>query len=312
MRTICFGEALWDLLPTGKFPGGAPLNVAYHLSHLGVAPHVVSSVGRDALGTQLVSQLREWGFDTDGIGVREDLPTGTVVVSATPQRDPAYSIAGPVAWDRISPSPATAQVLQGADALIFGSLAQRSAANRAAFAQLLEGLPPRAVRAFDVNLRPPHDDLDLVRALAHGATMIKLNSGEAARLAAACPSPRAAACTDDDEACARVIAAECAGSGANGPVVCVTAAERGAGLLCAGRWFREHGRPSRGGDAVGAGDAFFAALVAGFLRGEPPEACLVAACRHGEWVASCVGATPAYPAAGERASRHDVSRGSRP
>ena len=282
---ICFGEILWDFLPDGLYPGGAPFNVAYHLHRLGQCAHVVSAVGRDLLGDELLRRLRHWGLPADGITRHGDLPTGYVRAALGADGDARYEIAANVAWDQILVDEALGQTAATGRAVVFGSLAQRSVSNRAALDRLLTLLPDDALRVFDVNLRPPHDDLELVRTLARHATLLKLNAAEAARLAAG-----AAEEPGREETDARALArlTGCA-------IVCVTAGARGAGLLRADRWLWEPGRPVVVADTVGAGDAFLASLVTHLLNSRISGGeSLARACRLGEWVASQRGATPGY------------------
>jgi fructokinase len=175
---LCFGEILWDFLPDGLHAGGAPFNVAYHLHRLGQPTRVVSAVGADVLGDELLRRLGNWGLPTDGVARVPDRPTGYVRATVGPDGDARYEIAADVAWDRIAVDAGTHAATATARALVFGSLAQRAPANRAALERLRAALPAAALRIFDVNLRPPHDDLDLVRALARHATVLKLNAVE--------------------------------------------------------------------------------------------------------------------------------------
>lgn len=280
---LCFGEILWDLLPHGAFPGGAPFNVASHLQRLGIPAVPVSAVGRDAWGERMLAVMAERGVTDAGVARLDDAPTGTVTAELTPRGDARYTIVENVAWDRIPVSDEVAAPAAAARALVFGSLALRSSANRQALGQLLEAVPTYAWRVFDVNLRAPFDDLAVVREYARHAHLLKLNAEEAARLAGE-PGRDAGA----EEAHARHLAAE-TGVG----FVCVTSGARGAGLLRNGRWIWEPGRTVAVVDTVGAGDAFLAQLLAGLLAGGRSEARLVAeACRRGEWVASRAGACP--------------------
>ncbi len=278
---LCFGEILWDFLPEGLFPGGAPFNVGYHLHRLGAQAHVVSAIGRDLLGEELLRRLQHWGLPLDSIGRHTGLPTGYVRAALESSGDARYEIAPSVAWDQIDVTEDVVRLAVGARALVFGSLAQRSAYNRAALERLLAVLPSGALAVFDVNLRPPFDDLELVRSLARRASALKLNAEEAARLAEG---------ANGEEACARALADStgCA-------LVCVTAGARGAGLLRAGRWTWEAGRPVTVADTVGSGDAFLASLVISLLGEQIVDHQVLArACRLGEWVASRRGATPEY------------------
>ncbi len=284
---LCFGEILWDFLPAGLFPGGAPFNVAYHLHRQGANVTVVSAVGRDVLGTELRRRLTGWGLDPAGIAEVADLPTGYVRATISASGDATYEIVTDVAWDRIALPASVLERARSARGLIFGSLALRSGSNREALQELLAALPRAAWRVFDVNLRAPFDDSALVLQLATSATLLKLNASEAARLAAG-----AAESPGREEADARALASK-----TGCPLVCITAGERGAGLLKDGRWFWEQGRPVQVADTVGAGDAFLAALVLQLLRDpQAPATALAHACRTGEWVASRHGATPEYPA----------------
>jgi len=283
---LCFGEILWDFLPAGLFPGGAPFNVAYHLHRQGADVTVVSAVGRDVLGAELRRRLAGWGLDAAGIAEVGDRPTGYVRATVSARGDATYEIVTDVAWDRIALPASVLARARAARGLIYGSLALREQPNRQVLKALLAALPREAWRVFDVNLRAPFDDPALVHELAAGATLLKVNAAEAARLAAG-----AAESPGREEADARVLAhrTRC-------PLVCITAGERGAGLLQEGRWYWEPGRSVQVADTVGAGDAFLAALVLRLLRDpQSPAVALAHACRTGEWVAGCHGATPEYP-----------------
>lgn len=280
---LCFGEMLWDLLPHGAFPGGAPFNVACHLQQLGVPVVPVSAVGRDPRGDQLLALVEGRGIPAIGITRLADAPTGTVQAELTPSGDARYTIATGVAWDRIPVEGAVAALAPQARALVFGSLALRSPENQRTFTRLAATVPTSAWRVFDVNLRAPFDDLVRVRRYAPLANLLKLNSAEAARLArGASEEP------GHEEQDARQLAAE-----TGVPFICVTAGARGAGLLRAGIWTWEPGRPVQVVDTVGAGDAFLAKFLSGLLGGGVTDAeLLAAACRRGEWVASKAGACP--------------------
>jgi len=281
--TLCFGEMLWDLLPHGDFPGGAPFNVACHLHHLGVPVLAVSAVGKDGRGEALLERVRERGLSAAGIGRLEDIPTGTVKAELAANGDARYVIETAVAWDQIPLEAAVVNAAPSARALVFGSLALRSPANQRTFTRLAALVPTPAWRVFDVNLRAPFDDLDLVRRYAPLANVLKLNSAEAARLAGDPGNGEGA-----EETHARKLNAD-----TGVPFVCVTAGARGAGLLRAGQWSWEPARAVKVVDTVGSGDAFLAQLLSGLLAGGRTDAeLLAAACRRGEWVASQPGACP--------------------
>lgn len=286
---LCFGQILWDFLPEGLFLGGAPANVAYHLARHGQDARLVSAVGRDALGDEILRRLGIWNLNTDLVARREDAPTGSAVATVSPSGDASYVITRGVAWDRIPAESGSLEIAGAAAALVYGSLAQRSAFNRRSLSRFLDALPGDALRVFDVNLRAPHDDLDLVRRLASRTNLLKLNAEEAARLAET--GDTRALSPEGIEHAARALFARhgC-------PLVVVTGGALGAGMLRDGNaWTWVPARPVVVADTIGAGDGFLACFLASLLAGPASDTALLAkACRHGEWIASKRGATPSY------------------
>lgn len=279
----CFGEALWDILPRGLFLGGAPLNVAYHLSRLGVRALPVSAVGRDFLGDEALRRIVGWEVATDFIVRHRDRATGTVHAALDARGVATYTITRDVAWDRIEVSPRLRREPAPA-AIVCGSLALRTGPNRVALARLFARWP-EAWRVVDLNLRVPHDrGAGVAFALKH-TQFLKLNDDELARM-----SGGRIGTVRQLEATTRDFAAKHSLSH-----ICVTAGARGAGLLWEGGWHWETGRKTEVRDTIGAGDAFLAAFLAAHLgRGETPRAALAAACRLGEFIAGREGATPPY------------------
>jgi fructokinase len=279
---LCFGEMLWDSLPAGLFPGGAPMNVAYHLHQLGLRAAPVSAVGRDTLGDELIRRVTAWGLDTDLISVRPDKPTGLVRVK-TVKGGPAYDIVENVAWDWIKLPELLPALVSHAKALIFGSLAQRTEHNRKLFIRLRE-LCAGAFKVFDVNLRPPYDVPERVWALAEKVDVLKLNHDEVARLLGK------SYLVDQLESAARDLS-----SRTNCPRICITAGHHGAGLLLDSHWTWCPSHAIAIKDTVGAGDAFLAALVQGLLDGNKSARVILERARNlAEFVVSHEGATPAY------------------
>jgi fructokinase len=279
---LCFGEILWDSLPQGLYPGGAPMNVAYHLARLGVPAFAVTAVGRDTLGCELLRRFAEWGIETSFVTALEHKPTGLARV-ALHEGNPVFEIVEDAAWDFIVVSPELLDLAGHASALVFGTLAQRSEHNQRQLAAL-QARSRGALKILDVNLRPPFDEPDRVWALARTADVIKLNHQELGRLLERDVLP------EELEAAAREFSARTYCT-----TICVTAGPRGAGLLENRKWFWEEGRPVEVKDTVGAGDAFLAALVQGLReRVLSPAEMLERACRVAEFVASRPGATPNY------------------
>lgn len=285
-RILCFGEVLWDCLPTGRLPGGAPLNVAYHLSRLGAEPLMISAVGADALGDEMLGYLTARGLNTEFIARHRRLPTGIVTVALSAGGQPAYTIEEGVAWDDIAGSGTWRAALPGAEAIVFGSLAARTAANRGALDELLAA--PGLLRVMDVNLRAPFDERDHVRSLARRADWIKLNEHELEIL-----TGRTAEAGDWPGSLRPAIAALAKATGCRR--ICVTGGERGAVLWNDGVVVSARAPSILVRDTIGAGDAFTAALVHGLLT-TPGEdtAILERACALGALVASLPGGQPDY------------------
>jgi fructokinase len=282
---VCFGEILWDFLPDGLYLGGAPLNVAYHLHRLGRPVDIVSSLGIDVLGDEVIRRLEQWRLPTGAI-IRDFVrPTGYVRATLNSAGEARYEFAANVAWDEILLNPTAKTRLSQAQAFVFGSLAQRASANHVSLDEALKRVPPAAWRIFDVNLRPPFDDLSRVTELMRRANVLKFNAAEAARVAA-----HESEHPGREEFYAREIAAR-----TDCPLICITAGPRGAGLLRQGEWQWEPAQPVTVADTVGAGDAFTAGFIAQLLRGvEKADALLQFACRLAEWTAAHRGATPDY------------------
>ena len=282
---LCVGEVLWDALPAGLFLGGAPFNVACHLRAAGLGTTMVSRVGSDLLGEEALRRLARYGVGTDLMQVDPSLPTGFVRVTVDDADNPAYEIVEPAAWDAIATSDALLRRARASRAVVFGSLAQRNAVTRGTIERLLE---TPALKAFDVNLRPPYDDRDIVgRSLAR-ADVVKMNEGEMRRLAAwfdlpAEPRPMAAALAEKFDC----------------GTVCITRGPEGAALWREGRWLEHPGFEVEVRDTVGAGDAFLAVLLSGLLAGAEDQALLRHANLIGAYVVTQFGAVPAdQPAVG--------------
>lgn len=290
---FAFGETLWDCFPNARHAGGAPLNVAAYLAQLGAAAGLISAVGSDALGDELLQIAQDKHIDTRFVGRAPDgLATGTVQVTLNAQGNASYEIVQPVAWDDIAVSDEAAHAVAQSRALVFGSLAARSPHNLARLERLLE--TPGPTRFFDVNLRPPFDGPARVLALARRADVLKFNDDELGFLAAwvqtgsvSAPTPR----TWDDiaQSCATLARAT------NTRCLCITRGAEGAALWDSGTLLRAPAPPTVVRDTVGAGDAFMACLVYGLTRGVNPQKVLERACRLGAYVASQDGATPPLP-----------------
>lgn len=280
-RVLCFGEVLWDVLPQGCYLGGAPLNVAFHLRQLGLRPVIVSAVGEDALGDEARSAIEASGVDVSAVSRHASWPTGTAVVELDAEGQASYRFPGSVAWDDIAvdvvlggPAPA---------AIVFGTLALRTAANRTALLRVLEAFPHAWV-VCDLNLRPPHDDLTPLAELLAKANLLKFNADEAR-----CLVGRRTMTDDEMIAVLR--------DRFGGRAVCITRGADGAIIADEGGVWRASAPSIAVVDTIGAGDAFTAGLIAGRLRQDGAEEWSVAlesAVGLGAFVASRAGAQPPH------------------
>lgn len=147
---VGIGELLWDVLPTGKRAGGAPINFVYHATQLGAEGYAISAVGNDVSGTEIIQELDKSGIN-HLLGSVE-YPTGSVMVELK-EGIPTYTIIEGVAWDHIPLTQEAIDVVKKADAICFGTLSLRSPESRATVLSLLNYLPEDTLRFFDINIR---------------------------------------------------------------------------------------------------------------------------------------------------------------
>lgn len=278
---IGLGEVLWDLFPDAQKPGGAPANVAFQAGQLGGVGAVASRIGQDELGDRLVAYLSERGLDLSALQRDSEHPTGRVTVDVSDPQHPRYIIHENVAWDFIAADRPLLELAGRADAICFGSLAQRSPASRAAIHAALKAARPECLLVFDVNLRQHWWDIDGIVQSMHASRIVKLNHDEVATLAPLLNAPT------EPIAFARYVQQE------HGiETVCVTRAEHGCLLVRGEDVVDLPGIRVNVVDAVGSGDAFSAALIIATLRGWPLRTRGELANRVGALVASRPGAMP--------------------
>jgi fructokinase len=284
VKVVGIGEVLWDLLPGGRQLGGAPANFAYHAHALGAEARVVSRVGRDELGCELVRRLKKLGLATNAVEEDPAAPTGTVTVELRADGQPHYTIHEDVAWDRIAGEAAGRQAVTAADAVCFGTLAQRGEVSRRSIRALLMAAPADSLRILDVNLRQDYYSREVLEESLALASVLKVNETELARLAELLDLP-------GDE---RGRVAELARRFRLRTVAC-TRGEGGSLLYSEGRWSERPGEPVKVADTVGAGDSFTAALALGMLAGWPLDEVHRRAGELAAYVCSQPGGTPELP-----------------
>ena len=283
-RCLGVGEVLWDLLPGGKQLGGASANFAYHAHALGADALVVSRVGNDALGREILARLRGLGLRTDGITVDPAAPTGTVSVALDPYGKPTFTIHEKVAWDLLEAGRDMLVEASQADAICFGTLAQRHPRARAAIRALLQVTSPTALRILDLNLRPPFWSKELILESLELANVVKLNDEELSVVA------KLFGLAGDESSQLRQLAVRF-----EYKAVALTQGADGSSLWVGGELVRRPGSKLQIVDTVGAGDSYTAALALGLLAGDEPGRIVENAHRVADHVCTQPGAMPPLP-----------------
>jgi fructokinase len=282
-KVVGLGEVLWDHLPERTCLGGAPANFAYITTLMGDQGIVASRVGEDSPGLEALRRMEELGLNIDDVQTDRQHPTGTVKVELDGNGLPRFEILRPVAWDFLQWTGAWALLAKEADAVCFGSLAQRSEQSRATIRHFLNATAPATLKVFDVNLRQSYYSQEVLSESMKLADIVKLNNEELPKIMSLNKVPH----KDDISSAEWLIRAH------DLKLVCITRGGRGS-LLVRGRDSSEHpGFRVRVADTVGSGDAFTAGLVHEYLHGASLDLMNEVANLVGAWVASEVGAMPA-------------------
>ncbi len=278
---IGIGELLWDCFGNEKRPGGAPSNVAYHANQLGLESLIVSGVGVDSLGDDLLDAIQSHGLNTAGIHRDPNHPTGTVTVDTADPDHPSYTIHENVAWDHIRLTSQLTDQIAHAGSLCFGTLAQRCETSRASITQAIQAAS-QAMVVYDINLRPPWLHVDWIEQSMARAHVIKLNADEVVTLSHLLNITM----TDHASFATHLIKKYKAKH------VFITKAEDGCFAADENDHIEIPGKTIEVADAVGAGDAFTAALIYGLLKRESLDKIATFANDVGSLVASHAGAMP--------------------
>ena len=276
---ICFGEVLFDVFPTHKKIGGAPLNVALRLASLGINAQIISRVGNDEIGKELLAFIKKNGVDTDTIQIDENLSTGQVIVQLNEKGSASYTINYPVAWDKIICIPEDEIMVKKADALVFGSLVCRDSVSQES---LLEIINYAKYAVFDVNLRAPFYTKEILINLMMQSDFIKFNDDELYEISAFMNSPYHSL-----EQNILFIAEQ-----TNTKHICVTKGSHGAVLYYNEKMYYNSGYKIDVVDTVGSGDSFLAGLLSELLINSDPQKAIDFACALGAIVAKNEGANP--------------------
>lgn len=275
---VCFGEILWDIFPTKKVIGGAPLNVALRLHSQGHSVAIISRLGNDDNGKNVIAYLKQERFPIEGIQIDNNLQSGEVLVSLNEHGSASYSITQPVAWDAIEYNSLAKELVKNSKVFLFGSLACRSKVSRDTLFKLMD---TSHFSVFDVNLRAPFYTEELLLQLLEKSNFVKVNDEELDEIANMLQCPLVSL---EEKASWWMRKMNLRG-------ICVTKGEKGAFLFLEDEFYEHNGVKVSVEDTVGAGDSFLATLVGEiFITKTHPSMALKKACAVGALVASKAGA----------------------
>lgn len=278
-NVVCFGEILWDILPDIALPGGAPMNVAYHLKKLGQNPALITRIGHDDYGKRLVELMEKYTVSTEYFQLDFSLETGKVKANVH-GNETNYDIINPVAWDNILWETSFSKLLLDAEYFVFGSLCARGEQSRNTLFQLLEAAN---TKVLDINLRPPFYNKAILSDLLMRTDMLKLNDSEL-DLITGWFMPYL---SEEDRL--RIIQNKFAI-----PTIILTKGAAGAVLLHNNQIYNCRGFDVKVIDTIGSGDAFLAGFLSHLINGRPANEALFSANSLGALIATYRGACPSY------------------
>jgi fructokinase len=279
-EVVCFGEVLWDILPTGPLPGGAPMNVAYHLKKLGTNPALITKIGLDKYGEDLVNILSKSGVTTGYFYIDYEHPTGLVYANVNDHHEVIYDIVYPSAWDFIELKDEMSSLVKAAKYFVYGSLTSRSKVSRDTVNQLLE---VAQTKVLDINLRPPHFHRFDVENLLSKADILKMNITELELITGWFSNfqtieERIKLMQDEFKI----------------ETLIVTMGGDGALVNHKGTVHRHEGFKVEVADTIGSGDSFLAGFLHQLLNGSSIQDALAFASGIGAFIATQKGACPDY------------------
>ncbi len=282
---VGIGEALWDVLPEGKKLGGAPANFAYHVSQFGLESCVVSAVGEDSLGDELLANLDEKGLNR--LIERIPYPTGTVQVEIDQAGIPQYEIKEHVAWDNIPYTQQLEQLAAHTQAVCFGSLAQRSDVSRMTIGRFLDAMPQDddTLVVFDVNLRQGFFNTEILDASMKRCNILKINDEELVTVSRLFGYPG----IDLQDKCWLLLGKY------NLKMLILTCGINGSYVFTPGNFSFRETPVVQVADTVGAGDSFTAAFISSIIKGKPIAEAHRTAVEVSAYVCTQNGAMPVLP-----------------
>lgn len=282
---VGMGEALWDVLPEGKKIGGAPANFAYHVTQFGLPGCVVSAVGDDSLGQEIIDNFS--AMNLSQLIEVVPYPTGTVQVEIDPAGVPQYNIRENVAWDNIPYTDSLDALARQTKAFCFGSLAQRNVVSRQTIASFLEAMPREqdSLIVFDVNLRQGFYTKEILTDSMERCNVLKINDEELVAVSRMFGYPG----IDLQDKCWILLGKY------NLDVLILTCGINGSYVFTPGKVSYQPTPQVNVADTVGAGDSFTAAFIAGILRGRTIEQAHRKAVEVSAYVCTQQGAMPKLP-----------------
>ena len=282
---VGMGEALWDVLPEGKKIGGAPANFAYHVSQFGLPSCVVSAIGDDALGEEIIEN-----FDAKELNqliAKVPYPTGTVQVEIDPAGIPQYDIKENVAWDNIPFTPELEELAKQTKAVCFGSLAQRNVVSRETISKFLDAMPKEdgSLVVFDVNLRQGFYTKEILCDSMERCNILKINDEELVTVSRMFGYPG----IDLQDKCWILLGKY------NLKMLILTCGINGSYVFTPGNVSFQPTPKVEVADTVGAGDSFTAAFIASILKGKTVPEAHSCAVRTSAFVCTQQGAMPVLP-----------------
>lgn len=279
-QVVCFGEVLWDILPSGRLPGGAPMNVAYHLKKLGANTALITKIGFDDNGKELTNIVSESGITTSYCEVDYNYATGLVYANLSDEHEVVYDIVKPSAWDFIEWKEEYTDLLCQANFFVYGSLSSRNDVSRNTLHQLLE---IANIKVLDINLRPPHYHQSHVEYLLQQADILKMNIAELEVITDWFKQFKNTA--DRIKFLQDMFKIE---------TVIITLGGDGAMVNDKGTEYKHNGFKVTVADTIGSGDSFLAGYLYQLLSGASVEQALTFASGIGAFIATQRGACPKY------------------
>ncbi|TSA37870.1 MAG: carbohydrate kinase [Porphyromonadaceae bacterium] len=274
------GELLWDMLPAGKQLGGAPCNFAFHAMQAGCESYVISAIGQDELGTELIKTLNHLGLSDQYIQ-KNSFPTSTVTIKLDDQGHPDYTIHEQVAWDHIQWNAQIEKLAGELDAVCFGSLAQRSFESEHSVVSLISATKPGCLKVFDINLRQHYYTKEIIIQSINLSDVLKLNEDELPVVAGY------TGLSGDIRSQLTQLLKQF-----NLRYIVYTMGSKGSIIVSADEYSFIEAPRIRVTDTVGAGDAFTAVFIAGLLKGYPLTEVHQKAAEIAALVCTKKGATP--------------------